>query len=136
MSSEQSNLGGLTCPTWSALKTFFWKFITQAHFLKIQQNQKYNMLYILTSVWVLSTQKLIKICFFDVFGAKTLKKGRKSKKIEAKYWKKYFLSLHQNVGLVFYSQKNTFSVVKTGGKKVPKDTKCCKMEMFCNKTLN
>ena len=48
-------------------------------------------------------QMLVKICFFKVFWAKHWKKGRKSKKFEAKVSTKMgFLSLHPNTGWGFY----------------------------------
>ena len=57
---------------------------------------------------------LVEICFF-IFLFKKAEKGKK-----ARFSKLIgFLSMHQNVGRRFYSQKNTFSVIHTieGGKK-------------------
>ena len=48
------------------------------------------------------------------FSAKKAEKREKSKKFAAKFIKKHvFLSLHQNAGLLFYSQKNELFSLKT-----------------------
>ena len=74
------------------------------HFERAVQMQ-FHWLNILISVWV-----RVKIFIFDIFHVKKLKNRKKSKKFRAKYCKKMgFLSLHQNAGQVFYSQKTTFS---------------------------
>ena len=55
--------------------------------------------------WAL--QMLVETCF-SCFSHRKAEKEEKSKKIAAKNSKKkFFLSLHQNAGGVFYSQKNT-----------------------------
>ena len=62
------------------------------------------LLYISTGVWVLPFQNMVEICFFNVFSAKKLKIGRKSRKIYAKFDKNdFFFSLHAFLG--FYFQK-------------------------------
>ena len=54
--------------------------------------------------WALQT--LVEIVIFSVFCAKKL---LKSKKVGAKFCKKHvYLSLHKNVGRLFYSQKMSF----------------------------
>ena len=64
------------------------------------------LLYILTNVWV-----LVKIVIFSIFWAKKLKK---SNKFARKFSKKHvFLSLHQNAGRLFYSQKIYLFSLKT-----------------------
>ena len=46
---------------------------------------------------------------FNVFNSKKHKKGEKSKKFPAKFYKKhFFVSLHQNSSRVFYSQIKNF----------------------------
>ena len=62
------------------------------------------MLHILTRVWVLRTPNSGQNSHFQRF---LCKKAKKSKKFAAKFCKKHvFLSLHQNAGRLFYSQKN------------------------------
>ena len=62
-------------------------------------------------------QMMVKFCFFlkHFWGKKLkkLKRGRKSKKFDAQFSKKlFFISLPQDAGLVFYSQKKTLSLLK------------------------
>ena len=66
------------------------------------------MLYISTGIWM---------HIFNIFNGKKLKKGEKSQKFAAKFSKKIvFLSLHQNTGQVFYSQKKTAQQLKNDPK--------------------
>ena len=68
------------------------------------------MLYISTSVWVLRTPNAGWNSHFHFFFAKKLKK---SKKYAANFCKKHvFLSLHQNAGPLFCSQKMSFLLWK------------------------
>ena len=53
------------------------------------------MLYILTSIWVVLTPNAGPSMLFNIFCAKKLKKGRKSKKFAGKFIKKVFFSLYQ-----------------------------------------
>ena len=67
---------------------------------------KLGVLYISTSIWVLRTPKAGQNMLFTCFLCKKAEKGRKSKKIDAKFDKKMvYLSLHQNTGRGFYYQK-------------------------------
>ena len=64
------------------------------------------MLYIFTSVWVLHTPKLVKILIFNIFNSKKLKKKKKQQICNKFLQKMSFLSMHQNAGWVFYSEKS------------------------------
>ena len=67
--------------------------------------KRWCLLYISTSVWVLRTPNAGPNSHFQRF---LLQKAKKSKKFAANFCKKQvFLSLHQNAGRLFYSQKNS-----------------------------
>ena len=73
-----------------------------------------NLLYILTSNWVLGTPKRWSKYDFYIFCAKKLKKNAKSKEFAAKLSKTTgFISLHQNTGQgwknLFFSGNKTFN---------------------------
>ena len=55
--------------------------------------------------WVPPTPNVRQNMLFNVFHAEKLKKEEKAGKFDAKFSKKVFLSMHQNAGSEFYSQK-------------------------------
>ena len=75
----------------------------------LEYSQELQLLYILTSVWVLHTPNAGLDMFFNFLNAESLKKLRKSKKFAEKFSKK--MGLHQNTGWRFYSTKNILSVL-------------------------
>ena len=79
---------------------------------KTQRSQKCNgnptyVVYFGQLLGAVHFKRLSKSLFLTVFCAKKLKKMQKSKKFAA-ILKNVFLSLHQNAGQVFYSQKQFF----------------------------
>ena len=78
----------------------------------IKNSLCYALKYILTRVWVLHT--LAKICLFNIFHAKKLKKGRKCNKIAANLKQNYAeiksLSLHPNASEGFIPRKPSTSI--------------------------